>query len=198
MASVSQPPPSGGNAKYAIVGVALLILVGGLGWCLLRPKPPEEHADNHPPPTHDAGPAIPEGLGGNDIELPDLGQDMGPLPDMGGPHKIIRYVYVGGNWDCSGDIPVAAIRSVVADNNSQVRNCYERRLKVKNTLQGSVTVSLRVGGTGAVTATQVGGSLNDNETFACIRSLADHWHFPNPSGGACAVVRVPFNLTPRN
>ena len=118
--------------------------------------------------------------------------------DLGGPRRIIRYVTVGGNWDCSGDIPVAPIRSVVAENNSQVRNCYERRLKVKNTLQGSVTVSLRVGNTGNVTATQVGGSLNDNETFSCIRSLADHWHFPNPSGGACAVVRVPFNLTPRN
>jgi hypothetical protein len=196
VASVSQPPPSGGNAKYAIIGVALLLLVGGLGWCLLKGSPPPPPPP-HPAERHDAG-AQQAGLGEEEIDLPDLGTDFGPQPDLGGPHKIIRYVYVGGNWDCSGDIPVASIRQVVQDNNAQVRNCYERRLKVKNTLQGSVTVSLRVGNNGAVTATNVGGSLNDNETFTCIRSLADHWHFPAPTGGGCAVVRVPFNLTPRN
>lgn len=198
MASVSQPPPqSGGNLKYAIAGILLLAMIGGLGWCLLRPPPPAPHAEN-PRAQPDAGPQIPEGLGINDIEIPDLGTDMGPQPDLGGPRRVIRYVYVGGNWDCSGDIPVQSIQQVVAENNSQVRTCYERRLKVKNTMQGNVTVSIRVGNNGAVTAAQVGGSLNDNETFTCIRNLADHWHFPPPTGGACAVVRVPFTLRPQS
>jgi len=60
-----------------------------------------------------------------------------------------------------------------------------------------VNVRVRVGATGSVSAVQVGGSLHDSEVFSCVRNLADHWSFPAPSGGRCAVIAAPFNLTPR-
>ena len=89
-------------------------------------------------------------------------------------------------------------RSVMAEAGRQVRNCYERQLKSNNTLQGTLTLSVKVGANGSVAATQVGGSLRDNEVFACVRNVAQSLHFAAPVGGACAVVQQPFNLTPRN
>ena len=80
----------------------------------------------------------------------------------------------------------------------QVQNCYERQLKTKNTLQGTIMLSMKVGANGSVQAVQVGGTLRDNEVFACVRNVANSLHFAVPVGGACAVVQQPFTLTPQN
>src|SRR5690349_10213996 len=81
----------------------------------------------------DAGGAErPTSLGDEDLFIPEPEVDAGPLTDAGGPR--IRYVTRyeggggGGNWNCSGDIPVAAVQSTIAENRLQFRNCYERRL----------------------------------------------------------------------
>lgn len=104
----------------------------------------------------------------------------------------------GGSWNCSGNIPAAAARSVLASRNLEFRNCYERRLKVNNTLEGRVNVRMRVSHTGAVDAVQVGGTMHDSQVLSCVRTLARRVQFPAPQGGRCAVVAAPFNFTPRN
>lgn len=91
-----------------------------------------------------------------------------------------------------------AITKVMRENQSQIRNCYERRLKANNVLQGDLSLRVKVGGAGAVVASGVSGSLRDNEVFSCVRAIADKWHFPPPSGGSCAVVQVPFRFSPKN
>jgi outer membrane biosynthesis protein TonB len=101
-----------------------------------------------------------------------------------------------GDWDCAGDLPGAKINQILADNRQQVRSCYERRLKINNVLQGNLNLKLKVNASGAVVATAVGGSLGDNDVFACVRNLAKQWAFPEPAGGECAVVQVPFKFTP--
>jgi outer membrane biosynthesis protein TonB len=100
-------------------------------------------------------------------------------------------------WDCDGDLSRAALQSVIDSNRAQVRNCYERRLKVNNVLQGDLKLKIKVGSNGQIAAASVGGSLKDNEVFGCVRSLAQRWSFPPPSGGACAVVQVPFQFSPK-
>lgn len=194
--SVRPPPSGGGNLKYAVIG--LLLLLGAVGLYFATATTP-------PPPVVttavDAGIlARPTALATNDLEIPDPLPDAGPPVDAGGPR--IRYVtrYVGGggtNWDCSGDIPAARITQVINEYRSQVRNCYERRLKVNNTLTGTLSLTMKVDGAGRVEATNVGGSLRDNEVFSCVRSIATGMRFPAPSGGSCAVVNAPFNFSPR-
>lgn len=144
----------------------------------------------------------------DDIEIPDVPPDM-DVPDVGPAacpegterrgNQCIRFVKVGGggdSWECSGNIDPARIRSAVAEHSSEVRACYERGLKANNSLQGTVRIRLKIGANGVVQGTNVGGSMRDNSVFSCVRQVADRWRFPNPTGGACAVVEIPYNMTP--
>jgi outer membrane biosynthesis protein TonB len=200
VASESQAPPpagGGGNAKYIVL---TLLLFGGAAamWFALNKEEPPPAAPA--PAVADAGTRAPQPPEGLDIEIPPEEPDMGPGEDLGPPTKRIVYRYVGGGggggWDCSGEVPNA--RSVMAEARRQVQNCYERQLKTNNTLQGTVTLSVKVGASGAVAATQVGGTLRDNEVFACVRNVAQSLRFSAPVGGSCAVVQQPFTLSPRN
>jgi len=180
--------------KYGILGLLLLLGAVAMYW-FMRPAPP-------PPPVavetpHDAGVIHPPPAFAPDIEIPEEQPDTG-VPDAAPVRHRIVYVDRRDSWDCSGNIPVAAVRTVISQERRQVRNCYERRLKVNNTLQGNVNVRVRVSANGSVSAVQVGGSLHDRDVFSCVRSLANHWSFPAPSGGRCAVIAAPFSLTPRH
>jgi TonB family protein len=102
---------------------------------------------------------------------------------------------VRGDWDCSGDVQNPM--QVINEQRSQVRACYERRLKVNNILQGELMVKLKVGANGKVVLANVSGSMKDAEVNSCVRKLATSWSFPTPSGGTCAVLQVPFQFSPK-
>lgn len=203
MASESTTPPagtSGGNLKYAIIGVVLLLgavaLWFGLQSCEEGPNGPVAQNDGA-----DAGVAVDRNtdVGDEELFIPDPEPDAGPQIDAG---RRIRYVtrYVGGgggNWSCSGDLPRAAVESKLAEHRLQFRNCYERRLKVNNQLEGRVQVNMRVSRTGAVDAVSVGGNLRDAEVLSCVRRVAQSIRFAVPQGGGCAVVSAPFTFTPQ-
>jgi hypothetical protein len=129
-----------------------------------------------------------------DLELEEPPPDAGQAPaeplavKRPSGHKL-------GDWECSGDLPSAL--KVINDNRAQIRSCYERRLKINNVLQGDLKLRLKVGAGGKVVATAVNGSLHDEQVFACVRNLAASWTFTVPSGGACAVVQVPFQFSPK-
>lgn len=205
MASDSvNPPPgtSGGNLKYAIIGIVLLLGAGGLWFGLksCEEDPGGAVANNTQP---DAGAPVQRDtdLGGEDLFIPEPEPDAGPLIDAG---RRIRYVttYVGGggggaNWSCSGEIPAAAAQAKLSEHRLQFRNCYERRLKVNNQLEGRVQVNMRVSRSGAVDAVSLGGSMRDPEVLSCVRRVAQSIRFAVPQGGGCAVVSAPFTFTPQ-
>lgn len=198
--SESMPPPtSGGNGKFVVVGLLLLLLGGAGAWFVMKPEPPPPAAPTPPvavaptPPPPDPGLYIPPAI-----------PDAGPVPDAGGPAKvkrIIKYVNAGGDGgdfsECNGEVARAAAARVVSENRAQLRSCYERGLKRKNALQGSVRITLKVGRSGSVEGTKIGGSLSDAEVFSCMRGIASRWRFPAPTGGSCAVVEAPFNFSPQ-
>lgn len=198
MASESTPPPpQGGGARYAIAGVALAALAL-LGYCLLLPP-------DAPPPTPPAGPADAgvtgrsTALAEDDMVIPEPEPDAGPPPDAwSAPEPTHHTTHVAaGSWDCTGEIDGAAIRRVFEQFNPQIRNCYERGLKGNPMLQGAMTLQIKVGADGRVEGTQVGGSLRDRDVFSCVRQISTHMQFPRVSGGACAVVQVPYTFTPQ-
>lgn len=205
MASESSPPPpvaGGGNLQYGIIGVVLLggaiALYFGMKGCEADPPPTVEA------PAVDAGAPIDRSTAmvEDELEIPELEVDAGPPPDAG--RRRVRYVtrYVGGgggggNWNCSGSIDPGRARAALSQSSLQFRNCYERRLKVNNTLEGRVSVQMRVSSTGAVDAVQVGGTLRDSQVLSCVRTIARRIRFPAPTGGRCATVAAPFNFTPR-
>jgi outer membrane biosynthesis protein TonB len=194
---VSEPgkSQSGGNLKYVIGGLVLLLGAGAVVF-MLRPSAP--------PPAPSAPPAPPASAERvNPMAQPDLILDE--TKDAGAPAQVAEAEKpkphaareARDEWDCDGDLSRAALQSVIDNNRAQVRNCYERRLKVNNVLQGDLKLKIKVGSNGQIAAATVGGSLKDNEVFGCVRSLAQRWSFPPPTGGTCAVVQVPFQFSPK-
>jgi outer membrane biosynthesis protein TonB len=187
-------PHSGGNLKY-IVGGMVLLLGAVIVWLNL---PTPAHA---PPPTAPPPPPPVERV--NPMAQPDLileeqkdaGQPAQAEPvEPDKPKRIVREVR--GEWECSGDLARASLQSVIDSNRAQIRSCYERRLKTNNVLQGDLKLKIRVAPNGQVSATAVSGSLKDNEVFNCVRNIAQRWSFPPPDNG-CAVVQVPFQFSPK-
>jgi hypothetical protein len=193
------PPPPSGNAKYVILGIALLAATGGLAYCLLTPPPPPPDPIASTGGT-DAGTATP--IVTDEMYIPDPEPDAGPPPDSGQPEQTPtkRVTHVGGSggtWECTGDIDAAAARTAIADYAPQIRSCYERRLKANPILQGNLTIQLRVAADGHVDAAQISGSLHDREVYSCIRGITSHMRMPRPTGGSCAVLAQPYSFTPR-
>jgi hypothetical protein len=77
---------------------------------------------------------------------------------------------------------------------SQIRSCYERRLKLDHTLEGTVSLRLRVGDTGRVTQVKIEeASLPDPLVGECLRHEAQSWRF---DVGRNATVVYPFVFRP--
>ena len=188
----------GGNLKYILGG---LLLLGGAGGVALMLRPPS--APPTPPPAAPTPEAPANAERVNPMAQPDLileeAKDAGAPAQVAETEKPKQHVAkeARDEWDCDGDLSRAALQSVIDSNRAQVRNCYERRLKVNNVLQGDLKLKIKVGSNGQIAAASVGGSLKDNEVFGCVRSLAQRWSFPPPSGGGCAVVQVPFQFSPK-
>jgi hypothetical protein len=180
---------SGGNLKYAIIG--LLLLGGGAAaYFLTQPEPPPPAPAAQPPKRETA-------LAPQEIELAEPEPDA--AVDSGKPMPRIVYKYVGGDWSCDGgEIDSAKARAVIAENNRQVRACYERALKNNNKLQGKAALQIKVDRFGNVAGTRTAGSLQDEKVFACIRQVAGSWKFPAPTKGSCVVLSSKFDFSPQN
>lgn len=189
--STPPPPESGGGARYALLGI--LLLLGAVGVYFLMAG-----GDETPPPVAvapDAG-IVQRPVMEPMLEIPEEEPDAGPV-DSGPPEEpTMSTMRAPQPRECNGELTQQQILSVVAPARSQVRQCYERRLKVNNVLQGTVQVAVLVERDGTIDQMRVGGSLRDNEVFSCVRRIVQGWRFPAPSGG-CVQVNVPFALSPQ-
>lgn len=196
-------PPGGGNTKFVVAGV--LLLLGAVALFLMLQSSPESGPELAKPV---AAPAVEQvqrvnPMAEQDLLLDEIEEepDAGaPEPEAEKPKKSSRRAARPKRdaWDCDGDLDRAGLQKVIARNRAQVRTCYERRLKINNLLQGNLKLKIKVGAGGKVAAMATSGSLRDKEVYSCVRKLAKDWAFPAPSGGACAVVRVPFQFSPKN
>jgi hypothetical protein len=127
------------------------------------------------------------------VETPDAGVPQAVAEET--PTK--RKHGTSDPWACQGDVPAQEIKALLADRQVQIRSCYEKRLRVDNTLQGTLRLQVRIGNDGKVAATRAGGTLRDPEVFNCVQALAKKWSFPAPTGGNCAVFDAPYTFTPK-
>jgi ferric-dicitrate binding protein FerR (iron transport regulator) len=97
----------------------------------------------------------------------------------------------------SASVPVeiVEIESMVRRRSSQIRTCYERRLKRDPSLAGTVSLRLRVGDAGQVSKVGVEESTMPDELVGeCLRREAAGWSF---SIGRNATVVYPFVFRPQ-
>lgn len=190
--SIAPPKAKGkGNLLYLISGLICLLGAASL-WMFLQMERKEEA----PPPKKIAVPEAPKRVNPlaqqqfviEEEEEPEEPEEPAPKAK----HRVVRR----GAWECSGDLAPKDIRKVVATNRRQVQTCYERGLKRDNVLQGSLDLKLKVNSTGKIVATAIAGTLRDNDVFSCVRGLAEGWNFPEPKGGDCAVLQIPFRFAP--
>jgi hypothetical protein len=90
-----------------------------------------------------------------------------------------------------GRIEAAGAQRVLATRATEVRGCYERALARDATLQGELTVRLRVEADGRVSQTALSGDDALRGAGRCMEAALRGLVFPAPAGGA-ATVTVPY------
>jgi hypothetical protein len=96
----------------------------------------------------------------------------------------------GGASERLGTIDTAAVNQFVNARFSQVRACYERRLKMNPFLEGDLDLSISIASSGKPTAIAVNAdSIRDAQILDCVRRTIRGWTFPKPTGGRAVIAK---------
>jgi len=201
MASQAPPPstpagvPTSGGAKYVVIAVVLLGLVGGgVVWKLSqKPEPPTVV-------VVDAGPPEPTAVvsGGRNLD------DEIPLPpvteDAGKEEKKVVVTRVSNACDskkCTGTSG-PELENALGFRARQAHRCYDNALAQDPTLRGKITVAVRVGSNGQVCSANIASNDMGSPVVAqCVAGYFRNASFPSPKGGGCVDVNIPINFVPR-
>jgi len=197
MSPTSRPPSgvpaSGGNAKYAIVAIVLvlgIVAVVGLRKCSDRSSAPAPIASASAAPS--VAPSSNPKL--DDIPPPPPIEEK---PEAGPTGPRIVYVPAGGcEGKCSG-APPPELAQALQVRGLQARRCYNQALAQDSTLKGHVTIAVRVGPSGNVCSASV--ASNDMGTPAVANCAANIFRssvYPSPRGG-CVDSTVPLSFVPQ-
>ncbi len=194
MAETTPPPPkSGGSGPIIIAAVLMLLLIGGLiVWKVTGSSEPEKTAtpvvantgaapvlDEPPPPP--PPPPPPEESAKPDDKAPKKVGSSGPNPC---------------SQVCTGTAS-GALQSALSGRAGQSRSCYEKALSSNATLEGTLTIGVKVGPGGQVcSARVVADGLHDPGVSNCVVNRFLGASFPAPQGG-CAEVNVPLRFMPK-
>ncbi len=187
------PPKQGGSGGYIAAAIVMLLLIGGLVIWKLKssgepdivelipsaaPKATEAPSDMEepappPPPEETAAPAP--------VESAEKKVSSG----SSGPS--------GCSAECNGNLGAQGMSALRAKG-GQARGCYNRALRQNATLEGKMTVNVKISPTGSVCSASVSGdTLNDPAVTSCVTQMFRAGKFPAPSGG-CVDTAVPLNF----
>lgn len=181
------PPAKHNNAKYAVWGL-LLLLGAAIALYFAIGRRGNEPTPTPPAARPERSTALSEE---EDLTIPE----KEPEKEVTAPKK--RPITINQGWDCTGEIDPVRASQIMKENHRIVRVCYERRLKVDNTLQGTTQLTMRVGSNGRVSGVKIAGTPKDVIFRECVKNAANRWVFPKPQGGSCALLEQPFSLAPR-
>jgi hypothetical protein len=193
MAETTPPPPkSGGSGPIIIAAVLMLLLIGGLiVWKVTgssepgKPTVPTAVATAAAPVLDEPPPPPPPPPAPEESAKPD---DKGKPKVASGPNPCSK--------ECSGS-PTAALQSALSGRAGQSRSCYEKALSTNSTLEGTLTVGVKVGPGGQVCGARVvADGLHDPGVSNCVVNRFLSSTFPAPQGG-CAEVNVPLRFMPK-
>lgn len=193
MAETTPPPPkSGGSGPIIIAAVLMLLLIGGLiVWKVTGSSDPAK-TDAPVANTATAAPVLDE---------PPPPPPPPPAPeDSAKPEEKKKVVSGGGPNPCSKECtgsPTSALTSALSGRAAQSRSCYEKALSSNATLEGTLTVGVKVGAAGQVCGARVVvDGLHDPGVSNCVVNRFASSTLPAPEGG-CADVNVPLRFMPK-
>jgi len=89
---------------------------------------------------------------------------------------------------------VANASSVVARMRGRFRRCYQQGLGVNPEMEGSVTLTIKVGPNGEVLGVGGGGGGSLGPIVPCLKAVASGAQFAPPEGGTGAIITVPISF----
>lgn len=192
MAESTPPPPKhGGSGPIIIAAVLMLLLIGGLiVWKVTSggepPKPAPTAAATVAQPTLDEPPPPPP--------------PPPPPEDSGKPEEKPKAKVASGPSPCSKACTGSAsgsLQSALSGRAAQSRGCYETALRNNATLEGTMTVAVKVGPDGAVCGARVvSDGLHDPGVTNCVVNKFSGARLP-PAEGGCVEVNVPLRFMPK-
>jgi hypothetical protein len=129
--------------------------------------------------------------------------EQAPIGRAEAPVQETRPVEAPGSeatdaWICRGTIAQEDVLRVVGEQGQAVFDCYSKLLAVRPGYRASVVVEVKVDAHGMVEDARVTGPDPDPQWLDCVTDPVLSWRFPPPAGGACAVVSIPFALSPED
>jgi outer membrane biosynthesis protein TonB len=89
-----------------------------------------------------------------------------------------------------------AIGDYIRDNSGPIRECYEKRLQERPTLQGKLVARFDIGPSGRVIGATAEG-IDDRELIACVLRAVRKFEFDKPNSGGKLRIAYPFKFEPR-
>jgi outer membrane biosynthesis protein TonB len=88
------------------------------------------------------------------------------------------------------------IADYIRDNSGPIRECYEKRLQERPTLQGKLVARFDIGPSGRVIGATADG-IADRELIACVLTAVRKFEFDKPHSGGKLRIAYPFKFEPR-
>ena len=187
-------PESGGNAKYAIVAIVLVLGAGGL--FALRSM---SGKGNVAPPL----PPMPSASASAQATNPLLDDvPPPPPPDIvpeGGSKSSVVYVPTNGGCDgqCSMKYAPSELGGALQVRAAQARRCYNQALASDSSLKGHVSIAVRIGLGGNVCSASVAANdMGSPGVAQCAANIFRSGSYPAPHGG-CVDANVPMSFVPQ-
>ena len=89
-----------------------------------------------------------------------------------------------------------AIGETIRDNSGPIRDCYEKRLQDRPTLQGKLVARFDIGPNGKVIGAIAEG-MADRELVLCVLTAVRNLEFDKPLSGGKLRIAYPFKFEPR-
>lgn len=186
--------PQKGSGGLILGGVLLLSAAAGIVYWKIESSKPEPITLSHLPEPKAQEPSPPRL---NNAPPPPPPQEEEPAPDEGAaPAQKKRGTQLSDSCEgeCNGNV-TPTLRSALARRAAGARTCYNAALRRNASLQGKMTVSVRVSPSGRTCSAEVSSStLGDPSVDACVANQFRATSFP-PAVGGCIDAAVPIVFT---
>src|SRR5206468_4783852 len=88
------------------------------------------------------------------------------------------------------------IGDYIRSHTREIRDCYEKRLQERKTLQGKLVARFDIGPSGRVIGATAEG-ITDRELIACVLAAVRKFEFDKPHSGGKLRIAYPFKFEPR-
>lgn len=191
-------PSKSGSGGLVALGLVLLLAAAGLVFwklqsghepeIIVEPAAPKSDSQEEPPVFENAPPPPPTEEEVAEEDKKDTEKTTTKPKVAMGPS--------GCSGSCTG-APTAELTTALSTRAGSSRTCYNTALRRNATLEGKMTVAVRVSPSGSVCSASVTSNTSgDAALAACVVSKFRAAQFPAPKGG-CMDAAVPLNFTPK-